>query len=200
VQVVTDTAAVRADRRRLALAFGANVLMFFVGLAGWCLARSTALLGDALDMLADASGYAVAGLAVAASARRQRTAARWNGAMLMALGVALAGEVAHRGFAGGEPSGPAIVAFACASLLVNGLVLALLAPYRHRAEAYLRATWIDTRADVVVNAGVLVSGALVALTGLRAIDLVAGAILAVFVVHEGWEIWESARDDAPGAG
>jgi Co/Zn/Cd efflux system component len=198
--VVTDRDAQRADRRRLAIAFGANVLMFVVGLVGWRLARSTALLGDALDMLADASGYAVAWLAVVGDARRQRAAARWNGAMLMALGVAVAGEVAHRWLAGGQPSGVRIAGFAGLSLLVNGLVLGVLAPFRRSPQAYLRATWIDTRADVLVNAGVLLSGALVELTGARVVDLVAGALLATFVVHEGWEILESAADESSGAG
>jgi len=169
--------------------------MFVVGLVGWRLAQSTALLGDALDMLADASGYAIAWLAVGGSAARQRFAARWNGALLIVLGLGLLGEVVHRWFAGEAPNGPWIVAFAGLSLLVNGVVLRLLSAYRHSREPHLRATWIDTRADVLVNAGVLVSGVLVSLTGLGAIDLVAGAVLAVFVVHEGWEIWEGDDGD-----
>jgi cation diffusion facilitator family transporter len=185
----------QVDRRRLALAFAANVAMFAVGLVGWRVAQSTALLGDALDMLADASGYAIAWLAVGGSPARQRFAARWNGAMLIALGLGLGGEVVHRWFAGEQPSGPWIAAFAGLSLLVNGMVLRLLSVYRQSPEPHLRATWIDTRADVLVNVGVLVSGVLVALTGLRAIDLLAGAVLAVFVVHEGWEIWEGVDDD-----
>jgi Co/Zn/Cd efflux system component len=192
-------AKLQADRRRLSLAFAANLAMFLVGLVGWRIAQSTALLGDALDMLADASGYAVAWLAVGGSAGRQRAAARWNGAMLMALGVALFVEVAHRWFAGAEPSGPWIAVFAALSLAVNGLVLRLLSGYRHSREPHLRATWIDTRADVLVNVGVLVSGLLVALTGARAVDLVAGAVLGVFVIHEGWEIWEGDDDDDDGA-
>ncbi|MFL6679980.1 MAG: cation transporter [Burkholderiaceae bacterium] len=185
-----------ADRRRLSLAFAANVAMFFVGLVGWRLAQSTALLGDALDMLADASGYAVAWLAVGGSTGRQRAAARWNGAMLMALGAALFGEVAHRAIVGGQPDGPWIAVFAALSLAVNAGVLRLLSVYRQSRQPHLRATWIDTRADVLVNIGVLLSGLLVALTGWRAIDLVAGAVLGAFVIHEGWEIWQGDDDDA----
>jgi Co/Zn/Cd efflux system component len=185
----------QADRRRLRLAFAANLAMFAVGLVGWRLAQSTALLGDALDMLADASGYAVAWLAVGGSVARQRAAARWNGAMLIALGVALYGEVAHRWVAGEQPSGPWIAVFAALSLAVNGLVLRLLSVYRESRQPHLRATWIDTRADVLVNIGVLVSGLGVALTGWRAIDLVTGAVLGAFVIHEGWEIWEGDDED-----
>ena len=65
-----------ADRRRLRMALAANVAMVVVGLLGWRLAHSTALLADAFDMLADASGYAVAYWAVGRSKGDQQTAAR----------------------------------------------------------------------------------------------------------------------------
>ena len=181
----------QADRRRLATALVVNVVMFFVGLIGWRLAKSAALLADALDMLADASGYAVAYLAIGGSERRQRAAARWNGAMLMALGLGVFAEVADRWFGTNEPSGTWIIAFACISLLANGIVLRMLSKYRHSDQVHLRATWVDTRADVLVNVGVLVAGALVAISGFRVIDLLAGVIIACFVIHEGWELWEA---------
>jgi cation diffusion facilitator family transporter len=187
----TPDASRRADRRTLATALAINLAMFVVGLVGWRLAHSTALLGDALDMLADASGYAVSWLAVGASARRQRAAARWNGVMLMALGLGVLAEVARRWTGSDEPRGAWIMAFAGLSLLANGIVLGMLRKYRDAPQVHLRAAWVDTRADVLVNAGVLVSGALVAFTGYRVIDLIAGAILAGFVLHEGWELWEA---------
>jgi cation diffusion facilitator family transporter len=184
-----------SDRQRLSLAFVANVLMFLIGLVGWRLGQSAALLGDALDMLADASGYAIAFLAVGGSVRQKQLAARWNGAMLMILGASLAVEVARQWVTGHEPRGGWIMAFAALSLLVNGAVLRLLKPYRTSDEVHLRAAWVDTRADVLVNVGVLISGALVSFTGYRVIDLAVGALLAVFVVREGWEIWEGDDDD-----
>lgn len=84
------------DRRTLATALVINVVMFCVGLIFWRRARSAALLADALDMLADASGYAVAYLAIGGRAARQRAAARWNVAMLIALGLGVLAEVADR--------------------------------------------------------------------------------------------------------
>jgi cation diffusion facilitator family transporter len=185
----------RADRRTLAAALGINLAMFLVGLVGWRLARSSALLADALDMLADASGYAVSWLAVGGSVRRQRLAARWNGALLMALGLGVFVEVAQRWVGVDEPRGAWIMAFAGLSLVANAIVLRMLGRYRHAAEVHLRAAWVDTRADVLVNVGVLASGALVALSGLRVVDLVAGAIIAGFVVHEGWELWEIGEEE-----
>lgn len=182
-----------ADRRTLRIALVANVAMFIVGLIGWRIAHSTALLADAFDMLADASGYAVAHWAVGRPKRDQQAAARWNGAMLMALGLSIIGEVIHRWFIPEEPAGALIVGFAALSLVVNGSVLRMLSKYRHAPDPHLRATWIDTRADVWVNIGVLVSGAAIALTGYRVIDLFTGAAISIFVIHEGIEIWRDVE-------
>ena len=74
-----DTA--RADRHTLRIALAANFAMFVVGLVGWRIAHSTALLADAFDMLADAAGFAVAHWAVGRSKRAQENAARWNAGM-----------------------------------------------------------------------------------------------------------------------
>jgi Co/Zn/Cd efflux system component len=186
----------RGERMRLGVAMAANVLMFFVGLIGWRVAHSTALLADAFDMLADASGYAVAFWAVGGQLARQRLAARWSSVLLIALGLGVLGEVVHRWFVPERPEGWWIAGFATLSLLVNGTVLATLHAYRDSQELHLRAAWVDTRADVLVNAGVLLSGVLVALLGWRVIDLAVGAVVALFVIHEGWELWEAADADA----
>lgn len=183
-----------ADRRTLRIALAANTAMFVVGLIGWAIAQSTALLADAFDMLADATGYAVAFWAVGRSMLHQRMAARWNGAMLMALGLGIIGEIIHRWFTPNEPVGVLIMGFATLSLVVNGAVLRTLSKYRRSQEPHLRATWIDTRADVLVNVGVLVSGAAIAWTGYRVIDLLTGAAISLFVIHEGVEIWRDASE------
>ena len=185
----------RAQRTCLVTAITANLLMFVVGLIGWRLARSTALLADAFDMLADATGYAVAFWAVGGQLGRQRLAARWSSVLLIALGIGVLGEVVHRWFVPEQPEGWWIAGFAALSLLVNGTVLMTLNAYRASTELHLRAAWVDTRADVLVNAGVLLSGILVALLGYRVIDLAVGAVVALFVLHEGWELWEAGGDD-----
>ena len=185
----TDSAS--DDRRTLRIALAANIAMFVVGLIGWRIAHSTALLADAFDMLADATGYAIAYWAVGRSKLYQQMAARWSGAMLMALGLSIIAEVIHRLFRPDEPAGVLIMAFATLSLVVNGSVLRMLSKYRHAPDPHLRATWVDTRADVLVNVGVLVSGAAIAWTGYRVIDLLTGAAISVFVVHEGIEIWRA---------
>jgi Co/Zn/Cd efflux system component len=189
----TDTTN-SADRKRLRIALLANLAMFVTGLLGWYLADSTSLLADAFDMLADASGYIVAMLAIGRTALFQRNAARWNGGMLILLGAGVFGEVIHRYFVGSEPQGILIIGFSVLSLLVNGSVLRMLSCYQNSPEIHLRATWVDTRADVVVNLGVLVSGLAITYFRYQSIDLVAGLVIGAYVIKEGLEIWEEASE------
>lgn len=182
------------DRKRMRLALVANLAMFATGLMGWHLADSASLLADAFDMLADASGYVVAMLAIGRTVLFQKNAARWNGAMLVLLGAGIIGEVIHRYFVGSSPQGVLITGFAMLSLIVNGSVLRMLWRYRDSSEVHLRATWIDTRADVVVNLGVLVSGISIALSGYQKIDLLTGLAIGVFVIREGIEVIFDANE------
>ena len=190
---VTATADA-ADRKRMRIALCANLAMFLTGLVGWYLADSTSLLADAFDMLADASGYVVAMLAIGRTATFQQNAARWNGAMLILLGAAVIGEVVHRYFVGSEPQGTLIIGFSLLSLVVNGFVLRMLWCYRDSPEIHLRATWVDTRADVVVNLGVLLSGFAIAIFRIKSIDQVAGLLIGAYVIKEGWELWQEASE------
>lgn len=184
----------KTDQKRMTVALTANLTMFVIGMAGWHFAKSTTLLADAFDMLADSSGYLIALFAIGRSAKFKMNAARWNGAMLMVLGVGVIGEVNHRMIVGSAPQGLLIIGFAALSLMVNGSVLVMLSRYRHSSEMHLKATWRDTRADVLVNIGVLVSGAAIALTGYGMIDLIVGLAIGVYVIKEGVEIWKEADD------
>ena len=93
------------DRKCMRIALVANLAMFATGLVRWYLADSASLLADAFDMLADASGYVVAMLAIGRTALFQKNAARWKGAMLVLLGAGIIGEVIHRYFVGSSPQG-----------------------------------------------------------------------------------------------
>ena len=86
-----------------------------------------------------------------------------------------------------------MMAVAFVSLLVNATVLRMLGRYREK-EVHLRATWIFTRADVIANIGVVLSGLLVLLTGSRFPDLVTGAAIGIYVVKEAIEILGEARE------
>lgn len=177
----------------MTIALTANTTMFFIGLVGWHFAGSTSLMADAFDMLADASGYVVALLAIGRSSKFKSNAARWNGSMLVLLGIGVIAEVVHRLIAGSDPHGLLIMGFSALSLAVNGSVLAMLSHYRHTDQTHLKATWRDTRADVLVNLSVLVSGAAIAVTHYGMIDLIVGLAIGSYVIKEGIEIWKEAE-------
>lgn len=190
----------RADaalqRRTLIIALTLNATMFVVELVAGVFGQSSGLIADSLDMLADASAYAVALLAIRRGERFKAGAARLSGILLLLLGLGVLADAARRGIEGSEPAGGLIIAVASPALVVNATVLHLLGRVR-REGVHLMATWIFTRADVVANIGVIASGMLVALTGFRYVDLVAGAAIGTYVIKEASEILRRVRREAP---
>ena len=84
-----QSAQTESERATLRIAFGLNAAMFVIGIGAGLWAHSTGLLADALDMLADASAYAIALMAVMRGAIFKRNAARWSGALPLVLGVGI---------------------------------------------------------------------------------------------------------------
>jgi cation diffusion facilitator family transporter len=190
-----DHGGEHADHQRtLRVALALNALMFVIGLVAGILGQSSGLIADALDMLADASAYAVALLAVTRGARFKASAARWSGTVLMILGAAVIGDAVRRGFVGSAPEGAIMIVVATVSLAVNATVLALLAKEQTSNEIHLRASYIFTRADVVANLGVIFSGAILLVTHFRYVDLGAAVAIGIYVMHEAGEILEGARE------
>lgn len=183
-----DTAA---ERKILRIALLLNGLMFVVGsIAGWW-AESSGLIADALDMLADASAYAIALLATRRTQVFKRRAALLSGSLLLFLGLGIAVDVARKGVYGSEPIGEIMMAFSFLSLIVNVSVLRMLKPFRE-GEVHLRATWIFTKVDVIANLVVFASGAIVWTTNQRMVDLVVGGLIALYVIRESIQILSQA--------
>ena len=180
------------ERKVLQIALALNAAMALVGgIAGW-ISQSTGLLADALDMLSDATAYAIGLVAIGRSLRFKANAAYASGIVLLLLGVGVLVEVARRVVSGSEPEGGWMVGVSLVSLLVNIAVLRMLSPLRSDG-VNLRASWIFTRADVVANVGVILSGALVALLNTRYPDLIIGTLIGLYVIREAFEILAEAR-------
>jgi cation diffusion facilitator family transporter len=182
-----------AQRRVLRLALVLNATMFLVGVVAGFVGQSSSLIADALDMLADASAYAIALSAIGRGARFKAGAATFSGSLLLLLGGVVLLDVGRRWLVGSAPESLVMMAVAFVSLLVNTTVLRMLGRYRE-GEVHLRATWIFTRVDVIANIGVLLSGLLVLLTDSRFPDLVVGAAIGIYVVKEAIEILTEARE------
>ncbi len=85
-----------------------------------------------------------------------------------------------------------MVVVASIALIVNSTVLRMLTKQRNR-EVHIRATVIFTRVDVIANIAVIVSGAIVIVTGFRFVDLLVGGAIGVYIVRESFEILADAR-------
>ena len=180
------------ERWVLTIALTLNAAMAVIGcMAGW-IAQSTGLLADALDMLSDATAYAIGLIAIGRTARFKANAAWLSGSVLLVLGVGVLIEVGRRVLHGAEPLSGWMIGTALLSLAVNVYVLRLLAPLKS-GEVHLRATWLFTRADVVANLGVILAGVLVLWLGSPYPDFIIGTLIGLYVIKEAVEILGDAR-------
>lgn len=181
------------QRRTLRIALGLNATMFVVGVTAGLIARSSGLIADGLDMLADAIAYAIALVAAGRSSLFKASAARASGLVLLCLGLGVLADVGRRILTGEPPDGWIMIAVATVALLVNANVLRMLSRQRSE-EVHFRATVIFTRVDVIANMAVIVSGVTVIATGFRYVDLLVGAAIGVYVIREAVEILNEARE------
>jgi Co/Zn/Cd efflux system component len=137
-------------------------------------------------MLADASVYAIALLA-AGTAASQLRAARLSGWLQLALAALVLVEVVRRAVSGSEPVEGLMIGIGLLALAANLTCVAILSRHR-RGGAHMRASWIFTTNDALANIGVIVAGALVAITGSALPDLVIGTAIAVLVASGAWRI------------
>lgn len=185
----------KAERKVLLALLLINATMFVVEMTvGW-FAQSTGLIADSLDMLADASVYAVSLYAVGKAAHAKQAAARASGWMQIALAGLVLIDVARRLLLGSEPQSDWMIGIASVALIANVTCLWLIRKHRD-GEVHMRAAWIFSANDVIANAGLILAGVLVALTSSRWPDLVVGVIVAVIVMRGGIRILRESNQDA----
>ena len=183
----------RAERQVLIALLVINGSMFvFEFVLGW-LGQSTGLIADSLDMLADASVYAVSLYAVGRAASVKQSAARLSGWLQIALAGLVLIDVLRRAVLGSDPLGGWMIAVAMVALVANVTCLWLIRKHRD-GEVHMRAAWIFSANDVIANTGVILAGGLVAVTGSRWPDLVIGAIVATVVLRGGIRILREADE------
>lgn len=184
------------QRRVLVWLLAINGTMFVVELIVGLLAQSAGVMADSLDMLADALVYGTGLYAVGRCAAAKVRAARWSGVFQVLLAGSIVVEALRRAVFGSEPDSLLMMAISLVALAANAWCLKLLSKHRD-GEVHLRASWIFSRSDVIANAGVIVAGALVAVTNSRWPDLVVGLAIALVVLHGGRQILREARAAAP---
>ncbi len=185
--------AAQLERRSLWVLLAINGLMFLgEAVAGW-FAESAALLADSLDMLADASVYAIALYAVGRPRRLQARAAAVSGVFQIGLGLTVLFEVARRWLYGSEPVSALMMIVGFIALAANVLCLLLIAKHKG-GGVHMRASYIFSRNDVIANAGIILSGALVMYLESRLPDLIIGAAVSIIVLWGGLQIMREAKE------
>ena len=185
--------AAHTHRARLiaALAIGVGVLACEVVGAMW--SGSLALLADAGHLLADVGGIGLALFAVT-MAQRPATAHRTfgyqrfeilaavlNALLLLAVGAYIAVEAVRHLLAPPETQPGIVVAFGLVAIAGNGVSVWLLRGAQ-RDSLNMRGAFLEAMADLLGAVAVVVSAAVVALTGFQRADAIAALLIGALVV------------------
>ncbi|MEQ5816480.1 cation transporter [Marinobacter sp. NFXS11] len=158
-----------------------NGLMFLVEMTMGLIAQSAGLIADSLDMLADAAVYGIALYAVGHGIKMQVRAAHVAGILQLILAAGVLVEVGRRFLFGSDPQSLMMMAVASVALIANISCLLLIAKHRE-GGAHMKASWIFSANDVVINLGVVLAGLLVAWTGSNYPDLIIGGVVGGVVL------------------
>ena len=183
----------KSESRVLIALLVINGIMFIIELAiGWW-AQSTALIADAMDMLADAMVYSVGLYAVGKAVVAKIHAATLSGWLQAGVGLLVLFDVVRRFIFGSDPVSSLMIGMGVVALIANVICLILISKHRE-GEVHMRASWIFSKNDVIANLGVIIAGILVGWTGSRMPDLVIGFVVALIVFRGGLLILQDARE------
>lgn len=170
-----------------------NFLFFIIEIVTGFLSNSMGLVGDSLDMLADAFVYGMSLLVVGKSFLYKKKVATLSGVSQLLLALLGYFEVIRR-FIGLEnlPEYKMMIVISILALLANVLSLYILQKSKSK-EVHMKASMICTSNDIIVNAGVIVAGVLVLLLGSPIPDLIIGLIIFSMVMHGSIRILKLGR-------
>jgi Co/Zn/Cd efflux system component len=163
----------------LLINFGFFLIEF---ITGW-ISESMGLVADSLDMLSDALVYGLSLLAISRTAVFKKRVAKAAGYLQITLAALGFAEVTRRFLgAAASPDFSVMIGISFLALLANALCLYLL-KQTQSSEAHMRASMIFTSNDIVINAGVILSGVLVWLTSSQYPDLMIGGLVFILVMR-----------------
>ena len=175
----------------LALSFaiiGAFMVVEFLG--GWYF-KSLALLADAAHMANDSFSLLLALLALFLSRNKQRWFALLNGISLLFVAAYILYEAIRRWYNPLEMMALPMLGVATLGLFVNILV-AWLMMKGDQENLNMKAAYLHVLADMFGSMVAIVAGLSAWLLGWMWVDVVASAILSVFIFKSGWGIAQRA--------
>jgi cobalt-zinc-cadmium efflux system protein len=194
-----------AQRGRLVAVFAITLAVLVVELVGAALSGSLALLADAGHVLADGAGIGLALLAIRFAARPatpQRTfgyyrleilAAVVNAVLLFGVAGFVLVEAWRRLAEPPEVASGLMLAVAAVGLVANAVSLWLLRDGQQRS-LNLRGAYLEVWGDLLGSVAVLAAAAVIAVTGFRAADPTASALIGVLILPRTWRLLREAVD------
>lgn len=196
--------AAAGHRGRLLVATVLTAAYLVVEVATAIVTGSLTLLSDTAHMFTDLAGLLLALTAITVAARSRPSAARTFGLHRMETLAALANALllfAVAGYVVWEaisrlrrpaeiPAGPMVVV-ALVGLAVN-VVSYLLLRQGAKASLAVRAASTEVFADALGSVGVLVAGAVIAVTGASWVDPVVALLLAALILPRTWRLARQA--------
>jgi Co/Zn/Cd efflux system component len=175
----------------LKIVLAINAVMFVIELGSGLMARSTALMSDALDNLGDALTYGASLYAVPRGADAKARVALFKGTLILLAGLFVLGQVAYRLAVPAQPIFEAMGAVSLLALAANGTCLALL--WKHRREdVNMSSVWECSRNDIASNLAVFVAAGAVWLFDSRWPDLAVGGMLALLFLRSALRVLREA--------
>ena len=187
------------NRSRMRIALAINLALLVAGVAGALLFDSVALLADAGHVLSDVAAIAAGLFAAALALRppdRRRTfgfargeilAALVNGLTLVVVSVLVVAEAISRLSDPPDVVGTGVLAVGVVGLLGNVAATVALAG-GDRGDLNLEGVLRHSVADALGSLGVVVAGAIVALTGWAYADGIAGLAIGVLILLGSWRL------------
>ena len=154
-----------------------NLAMLFIEGGVGLRIGSSALLADAGDFLEDTAIFGFALFAIAWSVRARAAAGLVQGLAMSGVGLAAVIQIIRRILHGGAPSPASMGGVAVLALTVN-VYCAYRLVYFRGGDASMRAIWLSTRNDAMLNVLTVAAAGLIALTRSGWPDIVGGAIIA----------------------
>jgi len=194
-----------AQRGRLVAVFAITLAVLVVELVGAALSGSLALFADAGHVLADGAGIGLALLAIRFAARPatpQRTfgyyrleilAAVVNAVLLFGVAGFVLVEAWRRLAEPPEVASGLMLAVAAVGLVANAVSLWLLRDGQQRS-LNLRGAYLEVWGDLLGSVAVLAAAAVIAVTGFRAADPTASALIGVLILPRTWRLLREAVD------
>lgn len=165
----------------LRIVLAINVVMFFVELVSGLLARSTALLADALDNLGDATTYGLSLYVVGRGPRAKARVALFKAALILTAAVFVLGQVIYAVMHPDVPVFETMALISLVALAANITCLTLL--WKHRTEdVNMSSVWACSRNDIASNCAVFLAAGAVWLTDAGWPDIVVGLALVVLFI------------------